>query len=147
MSAVSVSRALLAHYNRQVASRLVRHVLKESSPAARVKVADTILGMIPEALKDRLWQELVSRVEPIVVAYTSSQAFQDKLQKRVATQGDSWIDSAVEQHVKIKAQQAVDQHLRSYQGGQSTKMIPVMYQAQVQAEIAKRAAEEVARSK
>lgn len=114
----TAARALLAHFNSQLAGRLARRVLKEVSPEARRKLANEIVNMVPKACSDSVWQPVLKFVSDRGAAYVATPGYAAKVQRCVEQNADSWISDAVHATIKEKVtyvvRQAVDKLSRAY---------------------------------
>lgn len=138
----TAARALLAHFNSQLAGRIARRVLKEVSPEAKKRMANAIFDLIPKVSSEVFWKKVLAAVEMEGALHVASAAFKAKVQRQVEADADRWILPAIEAAVKDRIVNAVKASVAGHAMKTYTDAIPGRFQAALEREI-----ERVAREK
>ena len=115
MSKESVAaRALLAHFNNQLAGRLVRRLLKNENKEAWQRLSDAVFDLIPTAAKEKLWFRVVQYVETEGARYIASEAFQKRAKALLDANTGRWLPQAEEQVIKEQVFNHVQRFIKAY---------------------------------
>ncbi len=133
------AKALLAYFNQQMVSRIVRRVLKNKSPTAWRILSDAILDLIPDAVRDKTWSEVLKYVQEESQRFMATAGFASSVQEYVSASANKWIEDAISKVIAEKAKETVKGALLQYDMKVFLKTIPGRLQAAIEQEIAKEA--------
>lgn len=135
---ITAARALLAYFNRALALKLARHVLRESNATARKRLADAVLDQLPKVLGEQLFPIVDKFVRERGQAYVSGASFAKKVEEYIASSADRWCREALDTAARERATTAVRTHVESYMTREFLKTIPGRFQALVEQEVERR---------
>ncbi len=141
----SASRALVAHFDYELAKLLVAHVLKTGSAEAKKKLSNAVLLLVPEAAKQNVWARVLAWTEDAGAKYVASPAFQKKAQDTVEQNANYWIDQASRAAVQGRVTSVVNSHLANRDLKSMTDQIPGLLRAAIDKEVERVARETVAK--
>jgi len=117
---VSAARALLAHYNTAMASRLARFVMEKASAESQEAVAGAALELVEKAAEKVLWDALLGIVRTASERYVATVEFKAIVDKQVAEFANKWLYQALE----TVANEAVRKFSRSAHMESFMAMVP-----------------------
>lgn len=107
----SAAAALLAHFNYQLAERLVERLLKEKSSSVWKGLANAVIRgvaeYLPEAMKTVLWPRLERAVSDRVTIHCSSAEFDKRVTEAVDGYVATWLHGAMDKALEAAARQQV----------------------------------------
>lgn len=137
----SAAKALLAHFNRELAATLVRRILKEKSQDAWKKLTDQILLLVPKAAESQTWNQVSQFVAAQSEIYIRSEPFKAIVDKTIKQRATAWAEEAVNRQLEVKAREYVAACFRSVEMSMYVKSISGRFQLEVEKELTRRAKE------
>jgi hypothetical protein len=131
------ARALLAHFNSQLADRLVRRVLKVHDKEAGQRLADAILDQIPIVAGQKVYHNVLNFVTEATPRYLESRAFQEKSKARLEPNIDQWMRDESERKIRDLASQHASTVIKSWNNQEFLKTLTGRFQALVEEGIRK----------
>jgi uncharacterized protein YehS (DUF1456 family) len=125
------ARALLAHFNHELAGRLVNRLLRVEDKKAWQALSDAVLVLIPLAAKEKVWSQILDYAEKFGTQYVTTESFKKLADKCLSRCVEGWIEQAVNQVVKERAHMYVTGSIKNYENVQFLKTIPGKFQAYV----------------
>jgi len=142
----TAARALVAHFNQELASRLVRRILKEKSEVAWNLLANRVLELIPSAAREVLWGRVCKYVEREGESYIDSDKYRSVVAKLVEQHANVWAGELIQRSLLSLAQERVRKLMNSYDMSPFLKGLQGRLQLEIEKEIS-RVALEVAKEK
>jgi hypothetical protein len=140
------ARALLAHFNHQLAGRLVRRLLKVENKEAWKRLQSAVFDLLPKAAQDVVWPLVVRFAQTTASEFVDSEEFRKRALAFLDTHAERWTREAVERAIIEQANRNVAGMLKQYDVQQFLKSANGRFQAFVELELKRLATEQATKA-